>query len=166
MSNSQRLTIAFKGLSVGRHFFEFELDDKFFTQLEASEIQKGKLQVDVELNKLNNLLELDIDITGEVAVECDRCLDEFYLPVDYQGKLLVSFSEHVPDEDEYDENEEAEVDTMVLHPSDDMLDLTQYCYESICLSLPMQRVHPDDAEGNSTCNKEMLERLKQLLKEV
>ena len=33
-------------------------------------------------------------------------------------------------------------------------------YESICLSLPYQRVHPDDSEGRSTCDPDMLSRFR------
>jgi uncharacterized metal-binding protein YceD (DUF177 family) len=40
---------------------------------------------------------------------------------------------------------------MWISPADDMVDLTQYIYESIVLSLPYSRVHE---EGE--CNPEML----------
>ena len=42
-----------------------------------------------------------------------------------------------------------------LSPSEEKLDLTQYIYESIVLSLPYQRVHP---EGQ--CNPEMMARFR------
>lgn len=161
MNNSIRCTIPFKGLDLGRHSFEFEIDDRFFSMFENAVVQKGKAFIQVDLVKLNNLMECDIAIDGEVAVECDRCLDEFYIPITYQGKLLVSTSKQATDE--YEQNEEEDVDIMLIHPSTDELDLSQYCYESIGLSLPLQKVHPNDANGNSTCNKDMLERLKSLL---
>jgi uncharacterized metal-binding protein YceD (DUF177 family) len=40
---------------------------------------------------------------------------------------------------------------MWISPADDMVDLTQYIYESIVLSLPYSRVHED-----GECNPEML----------
>lgn len=67
-------------------------------------------------------------------VECDRCLGDCSVPIDYEGELLVKFSDEVR---EYDG------DTLWLSPSEDFVDLTQYIYESIVLSLPYQRVHPD-----------------------
>ncbi|HPE39453.1 MAG TPA: DUF177 domain-containing protein, partial [Bacteroidales bacterium] len=41
------------------------------------------------------------------------------------------------------------------------LDVYQYIYESIVLSLPTQILHPDDEEGNSTCNPDFLDTLAQ-----
>ncbi len=162
MNSSTRLIIPFKGLSLGQHSFEFELDDRFFSQFENAVVQKGNVFVQVELNKLNNLMECDIVINGEVAVECDRCLDEFYIPISFEGKVIVSTRGQVGEDYEQDEDD---VDVLFLHPSDDELDLSQYCYESIGLSLPLQKVHPNDANGNSTCNKEMLDKLKDLMVE-
>lgn len=160
VSGSVRLVIPFKGL--GQHPFDFEVDDKFFDQFENAVVQKGKATIHVELNKLNNLLDCDVTIIGEVAVECDRCLDEFYLPISYTGRLMVSLSGHSGSDYE---NEDEDVEIIYLQPSDDELDITQYCYESIGLSIPLQKIHPDDADGNSTCNKEMLAKLKSLLVE-
>jgi uncharacterized metal-binding protein YceD (DUF177 family) len=41
-----------------------------------------------------------------------------------------------------------------------VIDLEQYIYESIVLSLPLQRVHPEDVHGQPLCNPAMLERFK------
>ena len=64
----------------------------------------------------------------------------------YQGRLLVKFSDEVH---EYDG------EVMWMLPGEDRVELAQYIYESIVLSLPYQRVHP---EGE--CNPEMLERFR------
>ena len=52
-----------------------------------------------------------------------------------------------------DEEGEYDGEIMWLNPADDVVDFTQYIYESIVLSLPYQRVHP---EGE--CNPDMLAR--------
>jgi uncharacterized metal-binding protein YceD (DUF177 family) len=49
---------------------------------------------------------------------------------------------------------------MWISPSEDMLDLTQYIYESIVLSLPYRRIHE---EGG--CNPEMLAAFTELSEE-
>ena len=66
------------------------------------------------------------------------------MPIDYEGHLIVRISD---EEGEYDG------DVMWVNPADNEVDLTQYIYESIVLSLPYQRVHP---EGE--CNPDMLAR--------
>ena len=50
-----------------------------------------------------------------------------------------------------DESDYYDGEVMRISPSEDILDLTQYIYESIVLSLPYSRVHE---EGK--CNPEML----------
>ena len=50
---------------------------------------------------------------------------------------------------------------MYVSPDEDQIDIRHYVYESIMLSLPVQRVHPDNEKGRTQCNKEMLKLLKQ-----
>ena len=94
----------------------------------------------VRLDRAETQLVIDVRITGHVVVECDRCLEDCRIPVDYDGRLLVRFS---------DEEREYDGDVLWLSPVEDEVDLMQYIYESIVLSLPYQRVHP---EGE--CNPE------------
>ena len=49
MGNDYILPIA--GLSVGYHDFEFEIDDKFFENFEFSEVQKGCVKVNLNVEK-------------------------------------------------------------------------------------------------------------------
>ena len=134
--------IPYKGLKDGVYDFDFQVDDALFEAYERVEIKGGKCDVRVELKRAETMLELHIDIQGEVICECDRCLEDCPVAVDYEGDLLVKFSDEI---DDYDG------DVMWISPSEDKLDLTQYIYESIVLSLPYRRVHE---EGG--CNPEML----------
>jgi uncharacterized metal-binding protein YceD (DUF177 family) len=142
--------IVYQGLSEGLYEFDFEIDDLFFESLEYSDIKKGDLKAKVFLNKKSTFLELDFQIDGYVELICDRCLDEFKQPVNYEGKLYVKFSE---------KEVELADDVICLLPTAHELDISHYIYESINLSIPLKRVHPDDSEGNVTCNPEMLEKL-------
>jgi uncharacterized metal-binding protein YceD (DUF177 family) len=78
-------------------------------------------------------------------------LEDCPIAIDYNGDLVVKFSEET---DFYDG------DVMWISPSEDMLDLTQYIYESIVLSLPYSRVHED-----GECNPEMLASFKEISEE-
>lgn len=147
----KKYAIPYKGLSTGKHRFEFEVDDRFFEAFENSEIKRGRARVEVELDRGSALLTLEVEIDGEVTVECDRCLEDCTLPVHYRGELVVRFSET---QEEYDG------EVMWLSPAETEVNLAQYIYESICLSLPYQRVHPTDENGRPTCNPEMLARFR------
>ena len=138
--------IAYKGLKVGSYDFDFKVDNALFEAYETEEIKGGDCVVRVKLNRSEAMLELNVTIEGEVICDCDRCLEDCPIAIDYDGDLVVKFSEET---DFYDG------DVMWISPSEDMLDLTQYIYESIILALPYQRVH---AEGE--CNPEMLERFR------
>lgn len=147
----KKYVIPYKGLGIGKHRFQFEVNDRFFEAFENSEVKRGEARVEVELTKNTTLLTLDVAIDGQVIVECDRCLEDCPIPVHYNGQLLVRFSET---QVEYDG------EVMWLSPAESEVNLAQYIYESICLSLPYQRVHPLDENGNPTCNPEMLARFK------
>ena len=146
-------SIHFKGLKVGKHTFNFEVDNKFFEAFEEGEIKQGKVKVDVILNRQSLMLDLAISIEGQVEVTCDRCLEDFDLPISYEGSLFVKFGETRSDEGE---------EIIILTNDDSEINLSQYIYESICLSLPIQRYH--GMKGTKTkCNKEMIKKLKSLL---
>lgn len=149
MNTLGKYSIAYKGLSIGMHRFDFSVDNRFFEAFEGSEIQEGHADVSVELDKQSHLLTLDFTIKGEVAVTCDRCLEEFMMPIDYSGRLIVRFSET---------RDESDGEVMWISPSETEINLAQYIYESICLSLPYQRVHPMDKNGKSGCDPDMLSR--------
>lgn len=146
MELNERYTIAFKGLKPGGYDFEFGIDGELFRFFESPEIKDGTCEAKVHLERAESLLTLDVAIAGQVVVPCDRCLEDCPLSVDFEGRLLVRFS---------DEPGEYDGDVLWLHPADDRLDLTQYLYESVVLSLPYQRVHP---EGG--CDPGMLSRFR------
>jgi uncharacterized metal-binding protein YceD (DUF177 family) len=153
MSNRQ-FVIPFKGLSSGKHDFVFDIDDKFFDAFTESEINKGKVHVEVLLIKSVTMLELIFSLEGSVYVMCDRCLDDFDLSISYNTNLFVKFGETT---------EEQTDEIIVLSQNEFEIDLTQYIYEYIHLSLPYRRLHPDDDNGKSTCNKDMIKKLEEYL---
>ena len=149
MSVNSTYSIDFQGLSTGVHHFEFDINDTIFSLWEESEIEHGHGRAMVTLTKHASMLELETVIAAEVELACDRCLEDFILPVDFQGELVVKLTDEVVDQ-------ESDGEVMWLSPQADRLSLAQYFYESIMLSLPYQRVHPDIAK----CNPEMLKRFR------
>ncbi|HEY4784705.1 MAG TPA: DUF177 domain-containing protein [Bacteroidales bacterium] len=154
MKPNRQFVIPFKGLKVGKHSFVYDIDDKFFDDYEESEITQGKVHVVVDLDKKTNLLELQFELSGNVMVTCDRCLDEFEMPIAYNAELFVKFG---------DISEEQTDEIIVLSHNEFELDVAQYIYEFVHLSLPYKRVHPADSKGRSTCNKEMLKKLNEYI---
>ncbi|MFR9523207.1 MAG: DUF177 domain-containing protein [Rikenellaceae bacterium] len=144
MEGLTNCVIAYKSLGVGAFDYSIVVDSEFFNRFETSEISAGNCSVDVQLQRGETMLELDVKIAGEVVVECDRCLEDCPVSIDYQGSLIVKFSSEVSDYDG---------DILWLSPQETQVDLSQYIYESIVLSLPYQRVHEP-----GECNPAMIEK--------
>ncbi|MBK9388825.1 MAG: DUF177 domain-containing protein [Bacteroidetes bacterium] len=148
--------IPLSGLKEGHHTFDFEIGEEFFEEFEESEIKEGRLTAIVEMEKRSSHLDLVVRISGTVMISCDRCLEMFSRPLESENRLLVKLGKSISEDDP----------DIVSLPSDEHeLDLMQHFYEYIYLALPIKRVHPDDNKGKSTCNPEMLKKLKELLVE-
>jgi len=152
MNYLRHFIIPFSGLKVGNYTFTFEIEDKFFEHFEYSEIKKGKLHIDCQLDKQARMMVLYFDITGTVRVPCDRCAEEFDQPIEGKQKLIVKFG--------VDHTEEAE-DILVITDKEHELDVSQYLYEYIHLLLPIKKVHGTDENGNSLCDPEVIRYIKE-----
>ena len=152
----KQFVIPFRGLKNEIHHFDFVIDDKFFDAVEYPDLEHGMVHVGVDLIKEERMMIFEFDIRGHVNVECDRCLEPFNQPVEGRERLIVKFGETF---------EEQSDEVIIIPESDYQFDLSRHIYEYIRLMIPMQCIHPDDTEGNSTCSPEMLDRLSQENKE-
>ena len=147
MNRLKEYTIQFVGLEPGNHQFEFEVNDSFFEQFEFSLIQQGSLQVSVDLEKMERMMILKIHLEGKVLATCDRCTDEFDFSLSDNQQLIIKLGAEYMEESE---------DVIVIPETEYQFNLAPYIYEFIHLALPAQLIHPDDEDGNSTCDPEML----------
>lgn len=154
MKVENQYIIHFKGLKEGVHDFTFVIDKPFFEFYEQLEVPDGHVEAVIELNKKTTFMELSVEMTGEMQVPCDRCLEYFVLPVSYSGHLVVRFSETEKEPDE---------EVIFLHPDEYELDLRHYLYECLSLSIPIRKVHPDLASGEPGCDPDMLHKLDEYL---
>jgi uncharacterized metal-binding protein YceD (DUF177 family) len=155
MAGGKEYKIQFVGLAAGKHEYDFKVMDSFFEGLEYSEIKKGNIRIDMTLLKQSAMMSLEFKISGTVKVPCDLCTEEFDMPITGDYKLIVK----VGGSDTANEDD----DIIMIAANEHELDLAQYIYEYIVLSLPIKRVHPDDEDGNSTCDPEMIEKVKKYL---
>jgi uncharacterized metal-binding protein YceD (DUF177 family) len=147
-------TIPLSGLKEGHHTIDFEIDNKFFEQIEESEVKEGSLIANVEIDKRSTHLDMMIRVSGSVRISCDRCLEMFFQPVKSENRLLVKFGKSIEDIDP---------DIISVPVDEHELDLQQQLYEFIMLALPIKRVHPVDKKGKSTCDPEMIKKLEELI---
>jgi uncharacterized metal-binding protein YceD (DUF177 family) len=146
-------TIQFVGLEPGNHQFEYEVKDSFFEHFEFSQIQHGHIHVTVDLQKMERMMIFDISIDGEVLVTCDRCTNDFNMPLSDKQRLIVKLGAEYTEESE---------DVVVIPETEYQFNLASYIYEFIHLALPARLLHADDESGNSTCDPDMLRLLETL----
>jgi len=141
--------IPFKGLTNGVHEFEFVLGKEFFETYEELQGTEGELNAKIILNISEILISLKVNIEGSVQAVCDRCLEEFDLPIEAETELFVKFGK---------EKEELAENLLVVSDKEDSIDMKDLFYELYILNYPLKVMHPE-IDGKSTCNEKMLNKL-------
>ncbi len=151
-NNIEQYGIVFKGLKTGVHHFNFILDNRFFGHFGNPELRGGDMEINVELDKKDQFLSLDFTFSGSVRVICDRCLEEFDAPLTFRSSLVIKFVQ---------EERENEADVIYLERHEKNINLADYFIESMCLNLPIKRVHEKNDIGVDMCDKDMIDKLEE-----
>jgi uncharacterized metal-binding protein YceD (DUF177 family) len=128
--------------------YEFEFDEQLFAAFSDTPFQKGKGVCKVALKKSETMMVLTFDIVGSVALICDRSLEEFDYPLDFEEKMILKFGE---------EDVEVSESMAIIHRDSQQINMGQFIYEFIMLDIPMKKLHPkfkkdeedDDEEDDS-----------------
>ena len=148
MKVSNEYLIPFIGLKLGKHQFDYQIDKTFFDRFEYDEFESCTVKVDVVLEKKTTMLEVSFKHKGTVNVPCDLTGENFDLPIKGKLKLVVQFG------DEFNNDNE---ELLILPHGEHQIDLSQYIYEMIALSIPHKRIHPGVKDG--TLKSDALEKL-------
>lgn len=151
MSKTKEYTIPFVGLKLGKHKFEYQISNAFFEIFDYNEFQNSDIKVNVVLDKQSNLLELNFKHEGTINVPCDLTSEDFDLSIKGKLKLIVRFGETFNNDNE---------ELLILPFGEFEIDIAQYIYEMIILSIPLKRIHPGIKDGS--LNTEALTKLKEL----
>jgi len=155
MRELKTFTIPFVGLKLGKHQFEYEIDKTFFDFFEYQDFNDADIAVDLELNKKTTLLELHFEISGSVNVNCDLTNEPYNQEIRNSFDLVVKFGEEYNDE---------EIDLLIIPHGEYEVNVQQYIYETIVLSVPSKLIHPGVEDG--TLDSEILEKLEELSPKV
>ena len=151
MKDLKEFTIPFKGLKLGKHQFEFELNNSFFEHFEYDEFNDVDIKLNVLLEKMSTLMEITLTFNGTVNVACDVTNELFDQPISGTYQFLVKFGDEMNDENE---------DLLILPHGSYEVNIQQYVFESIVLALPLRRIHPGIADG--TLKSDILDKLEEL----
>jgi len=153
MAGLSTYNIAFKGLALGTHEFDFQIDKKFFDQFDGGIAEDGNVDAKVVLEKQSALMVLWFHVSGTVRIQCDRCLDLFDQAVSSENKVFIKYGE-----DTFEDGD----DVIWVSTNDHQVNVAQMIYDFIILAIPIRQVHPKDENGKSRCNPEMLKKLKSM----
>lgn len=152
MNKTKQYLIPFVGLKLGKHHFEYQISNAFFEIFDYDEFKNSDIKVNVVLEKKSTMLELIFKQQGTVNVPCDLTSEDFDLPIEGEMKLLVRFG------DVYNSDNE---ELLILPFGEFEIDVAQYIYEMIVLSVPLRRVHPGIKDGS--LKTEALAKLNELI---
>jgi uncharacterized metal-binding protein YceD (DUF177 family) len=155
MKTKKESVVQYAALTAAEHEYVFEVKDKFFEDRDYSEIKHADVTIHLNLLKQSTMMVLNFFISGTVKTTCDLCNAEFDLPIEGNYKLIAKIGGH----EIGDEND----DIISLPTNEHELDLSQFLYEYISLSIPIKRLHPLNELGEITCNKETLNKLNTFL---
>ena len=151
MNKTKEYLIPFIGLKLGKHHFEYQISNAFFEIFDYNEFNNSDIKVNVVLEKKSTLMELTFKHNGTINVPCDMTNEEFDLPIKGKMKLIVRFGEVFNNDNE---------ELLILPHGEYQIDISQYVYEMIVLSVPLRRIHPGIKDGS--LNTEALTKLKEL----
>ena len=155
MNFRREFEIAFVGLKPGIHNYEYRVDDKFFANYGNQDFSNCNALIKLELDKKSGFIFLKFDIDGTVDISCDRCGNPLSQRLWDEFKIMVKL---VDDPDIMNEQEE-DPDVYYVSRSESHLHLTDWIYEFINLSIPLQRMCASEEIGGPQCNKEVLDKL-------
>jgi len=150
MKDLKEFNISFTGLKLGKHQFEYKIDNTFFECFQYHEFENADIKINLDFEKKHNMFNVVFNSEGVVTVACDMTNEPFDLEIKGNLPLIVRFGE------EYN----ADNDEILIIPQNQFqLDISHLIYEMIILSLPVKRVHPGVEDG--TLQSEVLKKLEE-----
>jgi uncharacterized metal-binding protein YceD (DUF177 family) len=158
MNYRREFEIAFVGLKPGIHEYEYEITDRFFEAFQQQDFFNCKATVKLTLDKKTGFMLLKFEMGGSLEVVCDRCNNN--LPLELWDDFNITVK--MVDEPELMNNQEEDPDVYYISNGESHIDVANWIYEFINLSIPMQRTCTFEKMDGPHCNptaREMLNKL-------
>lgn len=159
MSNRREFEIAFVGLKPGVHEFNYKVDDRFFEEYGDQDFEKAEANVKLLLEKNNGFLRLRFEIGGKAEVTCDRCNNDLPIQLFEEFTMTVKMT----DEPEVMNDQEEDPDVFYISRGESHLDVKNWIYEFVNLSIPTHRTCEYENMDGPYCNpvaRELLNNMK------
>ena len=121
----------------------FNESDDFFVGIDGL-LDRGNVNTEVKCCCTGSMYKFTIHSEGTVIVPCDVCLADLELRIDTTDELVVKLGDEYSDEG----------DCMIVPEAEGYIDLAQYIYEFIALSMPISCSHEP-----GKCDEAMMQEL-------
>lgn len=158
MSRRREFEIAFVGLKPGVHEYNYSIDDKFFEPFQQQDFHNCKANIRLLLDKKSSFMMLKFEIGGTLEVTCDRCNNNLPLELWDEFNITVKMVE----EPELMNEQEDDPDVYYISRGESHLDVANWIYEFINLTIPMQKVCEYEKMDGPHCNPAALDALKKM----
>lgn len=151
MMQHKEFSIPFSGLKQGKHKFKYTIGKTFFESFEYNEFNGADIHLAVTLNKMSTMMELEMGADGTVNVDCDLTNEHYDQEIEADLELKVKFGDEFNDDND---------EILIIPHGEYQINIAQYIYEMLVLSVPLKKVHPGVLDG--TLQSEALEKLQEL----
>jgi uncharacterized metal-binding protein YceD (DUF177 family) len=158
MSRRREFEIAFVGLKPGKHEYDYVIIDEFFDEYQQQDFSNCKASIKLVLEKQTGFMLLKFEIGGTLEVTCDRCNSKLPLHLWDEFSLIVKMA----DEPEKMNEEEVDPDVYYISRGESHLNIKNWIYEFINLSIPMHKTCSYENMDGPYCNKAAKELLTKL----
>ncbi len=158
MSSRREFEIAFVGLKPGVHEFNYRIDNRFFEGYDDQDFRDPQAQVRLLLEKSNGFMLLRFEVGGKVEVTCDRCNNN--LPIQLFDEFAITV--RMSDEPDAANEQEEDPDVYYISRGESHLDVKNWIYEFVNLSIPMQKTCEYENMDGPHCNPAARELLNNL----
>ena len=158
MSRRRDFEIAFVGLNPGVHEYSYTIDDRFFEAYQQQDFRNCTAHVKLSLDKKSSFMLLKFEMGGKLEVNCDRCNSN--LPLELWDEFNITVK--IVEEPELMNNQEDDPDVYYISRGESHIDVANWIYEFINLSIPMQKICNFEDMDGPYCNKAAIDVLKKL----
>lgn len=158
MSRSREFEIAFVGLKPGVHEYSYLIRDKFFEAFQQQDFRNCKANVKLLLDKKSSFMQMKFEIGGTLEVTCDRCNSNLPLELWDEFNITVKMVE----EPELMNEQEDDPDMYYIGQNESHIDVANWIYEFINLTIPMQKACSFEKMDGPHCNATALDVLKKM----
>lgn len=133
MGKFSQFKLRLKSMPEGIDREEYHLDKSFFVDMECGDVRDADLTVVLTTNHHAGVYDMRFQVTGNITILCDRCLDDMLLPIETGYHITVKYGEGYNDDSD---------DLLEIPETDNDLNVAYMIYDTVMLAIPIKHVHP------------------------